>query len=528
MTDKIPNLRDTRRPHSADARVVKVKTESSGFAALKTLIVMALIFGQIAMLVFFYMELARTFQFYIVFSFVCSMLCCIYSLSSNKNSLSKAVWIIFLIVFFYVGYVIYIMSDDRIFFSRARRKYKRIFDETEKYIPEYREGEISASADVINDGKYLYRAGGFANYKNTALEYYPSGTQLFDNALESCRRAEKFIFMEFFIVSDGVLMNRFYDVLAERAAHGVDIRIICDDMGSHRTLSRKMKKKLRDAGIKLVFFNRLVPIISVALNYRDHRKIMIIDGKCAYSGGSNFADEYINEKRMYGYWKDTGIRLRGEAIDSFTLIFLRQWRYLTGKSEDLTGFFGHFECIDSESLVVPYADGLDYKASIGLNAYENMISSADERLYIMTPYFICNDTLTGLIINKALSGVDVRIILPGVPDKAAVYGVSINNAEKLIEYGVKVYTMDDSFVHSKLVLTENAVIVGSINMDLRSFYQQFECAVYTNDASVMSSVLDDFEMTFKDSTLIDQESKRRRNIFHRMFAGILQLVAPLM
>ncbi len=518
----------SRKVRSADTRVVRVKTEGSGLGALKTLIVMGIIFAQLGIMLYLYIEIALAFRWYMLISFILSGITCIYVLSSNKNSLSKAVWIIFLLIGFSFGYVIYLISDERIFFSRAKKKYKRIFAESEKYIPEYKDGEIEADTSVINDGKYLYNTGKFANYKNTELEYYPSGAALFDDVIEECRRAEKFIFMEFFIMADGVLFNRFYDVLAERAGAGVDIRIIIDDMGSHKTLSRKAKAKLRSAGIKLQFFNRLVPIFSVALNFRDHRKIVVVDGRVAYSGGSNFADEYINEKRMYGYWKDTGIKLRGEAVDSFSLIFLRQWQFISDKEEDYSPFFGHYESITSPSLVIPYADGLDFASPIGRCAYENMIASADKRIYIMTPYFICDDIMTNLIINKALSGVDVRIILPGVPDKAFVYGVSRNNAEKLIEYGVKVYTMSDSFVHSKLVLTENAVIVGSINMDLRSFYQQFECAVYTNDSKVMIGVENDFSETFGESKLITEENKRRKNIFHRIFAGVLQLFAPFM
>jgi cardiolipin synthase len=457
-----------------------------------------------------------------------SLLTSVYVLSSDKNSLSKAVWIIFLLLGFVFAYVIYFMSDERFFFRKPKKRYNAVFERTKKYIPEYNESDFNAKSSVLNGGKYLYKAGDFANYKNTELEYFPSGSEFFDDVLDTVKKAEKFVFIEFFIVSDGVLMKRFFDVLSEKAKSGVDVRLIYDDMGSHRTLSHKTKKMLKEADIKLSPFNRLLPFFSVGLNYRDHRKIVVVDGKIAYTGGCNFADEYINEKRLYGYWKDAGIRLCGEAVDGFTLIFLRQWEYLSGKAEDYSLYLGKYESKESESLVVPYADGLDYQGTIAKSAYENLIASAEEKLYIMTPYFICDDTLINLIKNKAQSGVDVRIILPEIPDKAIVYAVSRNNTEKLIEYGVKLYCMNDSFVHTKAVLTENAVIVGSINMDLRSFYQQFECAVYTNDEKTMASLLSDFEETFKSSTLVIEENKKRRKLIHRVFVGIMQFFAPFM
>ena len=522
------NKRMTHKVRSSETRVVRVKTENSGLGALKTLIVMAIIFSQLAILIYLYIELAIAFRWYLVFSFAMSVLTCIYALSSDKNSLSKAVWIIFLLIFFVFGYAIYIMSDERFFFKKAKKRYKIVFDAAEKYTPRHQGEEISAKSSVINDVRYLNNAGGFPAFKNTELKYFSSGASFFDDVLEKMKEAKDFIFMEFFIVSDGILMKRFFDIISKKCAEGVEVRLIYDDMGSHKTFSHKIKKKLRAAGVKLLAFNRLVPVFSIGLNYRDHRKIVVIDGKTAYTGGCNFADEYINEKRLYGYWKDAGIRLSGQAVDVFTFIFERQWEFLSKTREDYSKFLNKSDVAASSSIVVPYADGLDYASVISKTAYENIISSAEERVYIMTPYFILEDTLTNLLINKALSGVDVRIILPGIPDKSIVYAVSKNNAEKLSKYGVKLYYMKNSFVHSKLVLTENAVIIGSINMDLRSFYQQFECAVYTNDERVMSDVHFDFLETFKDSRIVTKENVKPRNLFKRIFAGIMQIFAPFM
>ena len=520
--------RITHKARSSDSRVVRVKTETAGLGALKTLIVMAIIFSQLTLFIYLYIELAMAFRWYVAVSFVLSLLTTLYVLSSDKNSLSKAVWIIFLLVFFIFGYAIYVMSDERFFFNRAKKRYEAVFSAANCYVPEYKREECGAPASVANDASYLYSAGGFGVYKNTELEYFSSGAVFFDEVLEKLAAAKSFVFMEFFIVSDGTLMKRFLNIIRAKCAEGVDVRLIYDDMGSHKTLSYKTKRKLKEAGVKLQAFNRLVPIFSIGLNYRDHRKIVVVDGEIAYTGGANFADEYINEKRLYGYWKDAGVRLTGEAVDGFSLIFLRQWEYLTKKSEDYSRFLGTADKKPSDSIVVPYADGLDFKSTISKTAYENIISSAEERLYIMTPYFILEDTLTSLITNKARSGVDVRLVLPGIPDKRIVFSVSRNNAEKLVKSGVKLYYMKNSFVHSKLVLTENAVIIGSINMDLRSFYQQFECAVYTNDEKAMTSVHFDFLETFRDSFLMAEENVKKKSIFTRIFAGVIRVFAPFM
>ena len=515
------------RNKSFDERIVKVKTENSGFGVLKTAITFFITFAQLAFLIWINVAFAFLVKWWISLCFIVSIITCIYVLSSEKNSLSKAVWIIFLLLGFLFAPIIYVMSDERIFFFRARKKFNKIYSRSNDYIKDQPDFCKHNSA-VVGDANYLFSAGNFNAYNDTSLEYFSSGTSFFDDLIERLKSAEKFVFMEFFIVSDGVVLSRVLDVLEKKVKCGVDVRLIYDDVGSHRALSLKMKNKMIKAGIKIQPFGRLVPIFSVALNYRDHRKIVVVDGKTAYTGGNNLADEYVNEKQIHGYWKDVGVRLDGKAVDGFTLTFLRQWEYLLGKSENYGEYLEQCDRVESSSLVIPYADGLDYKMPIGKGVYENMISSAKEKIYIMTPYFIIDDVTTGLIINKALSGVDVRIILPEVPDKAFVYGVTRNNAEKLIKYGVKIYCMKRAFVHAKVVLTENSVVVGSINMDLRSFYQQFECAVYTDDKNIMSAVNEDFSSTLELCERITEQNQMRKNILYRIVAGLMQVFAPFM
>ena len=511
---------------SYDGKAVTIKTETSVLGVLKVVLTLFLILCQIALIIYLNTSYAFAVSWFMIVCFAISGFTCIHVLSSNKNGLSKAVWIIFLLVCVTFGYLFYWISDERILFSGTKKRYRAVY---ERFNDEQAQKSIETFSEAVKqNSEYLYSTGKFKTYAQTDAKYFSSGTLLFDDVIERIKQARKFVFMEFFIISDGVLLNRVFDVLKEKVKDGVEVRVIFDDLGSKRTLSTKTKIKLKNAGIKLKSFNKLIPVFSVALNYRDHRKIIVVDGQTAYTGGSNLADEYINEKRMHGYWKDTGVRLDGNAVDAFTLMFLRQWEVLTKLREDYSKFLNLYVPTKNKSAFIPYADGLDYVHPIGRGVYENMISSANKFLYIMTPYFIVDDGITNLLINKALSGVDVRIILPGIPDKAFVYSVSRSNCEKLMDYGVKIFIMKNAFVHSKLLLTEDAVAIGSVNMDLRSFYQQFECSLYTDDTKVMDGVKKDFDNTFKASEQITQKNKWSKNIFYRLFVGAIQVFAPFM
>lgn len=526
IREKVTSRRYLKGKYLKNAKSVKIRTETKGFGAFKTLFVMFLIALNFAFLLFLYFRFLMVFQGYLTVAFVLSLLTSVYVLSTDKNGQSKAVWIIILLVGFSFGYLLYFFADENVFFYKSKKKFKKVFSESARCDADG--DETRACKEVENNLGYLKNAGNFAAYTGTDIKYFPSGAQFFDDVIKRLESAEKFVFIEFFIISDGVLFERVFDILKKKAQAGVDIRIIYDDLGSHRTLSGKSKRAAAAAGIKLMPFNRLIPRFTVALNYRDHRKIISIDGKTAYTGGCNLADEYINEKRMHGYWKDAGVRLDGRACDGLTLIFLRQWHYLTNAAPDYESFLGSAEATANGFAVAPYAGGPEYKQKIVKNVYANVIADANEKLYIMTPYFITEDTINDLLVNKALAGVDVRIILPDIPDKQYVYSVTRSNAERLIEYGVKVYCMKNSFVHSKIVLSEKQAAVGSANLDLRSFYQQFECSVLTDDEKFVADVFADFENTFRDCTEITLKNGKRNNFFHRVAAAFLRIFAPLM
>ena len=524
MTEKISKKMKVVR--TSDTRVVKIHTEGKGFGMVKTGIAAVIILAQLAFFILLYLGLVSSVKWYFILSAVLSFICILHVLSTGKPGATKCVWVLFLAICPSFGYIGYIMSSEDIFFGRLKRRYNKIFARTAEFNGENTLSD-SLPKPVKNDAEFLWNSGKFKAYDNTQLKYFPSGADLFDDVIENLLAAEKFVFIEFFIISDGKLLNGIIDILAEKVKAGVDVRIIADGIGSHGTLSFKVRRKMKKAGIKLKFFNRIQSHFTFALNLRDHRKIIVVDGKTAYTGGSNLADEYINAKRMYGYWKDTGLRLKGAAVDGLTLTFLRQWEAITKEEVDYRACLNNCDMFENSSAVIPYADGKDYKYDIAKGVYDNVIAGAEEKLYIMTPYFVPDEQTFNAIANKALSGVDVRIVLPGVPDKAYVYVVTMDNAERLAKLGVKVYVMRHAFVHSKLMLSENCATVGSVNIDLRSYFNQFENGVYTNDTATLEDIQKDFEYAFSASDIIGKEVARK-NIFKRIIAGFLRLFSPLM
>ncbi|MBQ3158533.1 MAG: cardiolipin synthase [Clostridia bacterium] len=504
---------------------LKIKTESNGLGHIKTMIVMLLIALQLTFLILSYFYLATVFQTYLLFSVVMSLIACVHVLSSDYHGQAKAMWVLFLLISFGFGYIMYFLSGKKIMFAKSRKKINQCLKETEGLKTQ---GDINLDEEVKVASNYLYNAGNFVSYNNSKTTYFPSGASFFDDVIEQMRKAKEFIFLEYFIVSNGVLLTRIIEILKQKVSEGVDVRIIYDDMGSHRTLKRKTKKQIIKAGIKLQSFNRLVPIFNIALNLRDHRKIVIIDGKVSYTGGVNLADEYINEKRMHGYWKDEGIKIEGEATDSLTLAFLVHWEFLTKAKVDYSKYINKASNIKSDGIVVPFVSGPNYPYSISQNIYLELISSAKEKLYIMTPYFIPDETILNAIVNKAKSGVDVRLVLPSIADKKFVYIVTRNNAEKIMDYGVKIYTMENSFVHSKVIVTESMAVVGSINVDLRSFNQQFESAVLTNEKHTLKDIKKDFDFVFEYSKNIEEKDKKRNKVSYRALAGLFNIISPFM
>lgn len=386
------------------------------------------------------------------------------------------------------------------------------------------------SKDASNQVKYVYNTCGYPVYSNTETTYLSPGEVLFEKMKEELKKAQKYIFLEYFIINQGVMWDEILEILKERAKAGVDVRLIYDDVGCIDLLPYNYDKELECYGIKCRVFNRLTPIVSMWHNNRDHRKITVIDGEVAFTGGANLADEYINEYERFGYWKDAGIMVRGEAAWSFTFMFLSFWKSLSGEEVDYESFKSHKDCTSYvDGFVMPYGDTPLDKENLGENVYLNIINKAKHSVYICTPYFVVdNETMTAICL-AAKSGLDIRIVTPAIEDKWYVHMITRSHYKQLIESGVKVYEYTPGFIHSKTIVADGEIgVVGTINFDFRSMYLTFECAVWMFKAKALKELSKDFEEILKVSEEITIEKCCKETFKIRVIRMVLRLFAPLL
>ena len=376
---------------------------------------------------------------------------------------------------------------------------------------------------------YLRDYGHFPVYADTEATYYPSGEAMFPDMLAEMEKAEKYIFVEFFIISQGRMWDTVHELLRRKAAAGIDVRLIYDDTGCVTGLPVRYWKKLEAEGIRALSFNPFVPMLNLVMNNRDHRKILVIDGKVAFTGGINLADEYINEKVRFGYWRDTGVRLRGPAAWSFTTMFLEFWAANRPKTDERAVPRPVFPAGEEagDCLVQPFCDSPVDDECIAKNVYLELINQAERELLITTPYLIADSDLITALKLAAKRGVDVRIYTPGIPDKPTVYQLTRSYFATLIRAGIKIFTFTPGFLHSKTWLCDGRIgAVGSINLDYRSLYLHFECSTLLYGGQVLEEIradMMDLESQCREVALRDC----RTSWLGTLVSAALRLVAPL-
>ena len=367
-------------------------------------------------------------------------------------------------------------------------------------------------------------------YDRTDSQFFSSGESMWQHMLEDLKKAEKFIFLEYYIVEEGLMWNSILDILEQKAAQGVEIKMLYDDIGCMATLAGNYTKRLRKMGIDAHKFNKVIPRLTVAYNNRDHRKILVIDGQIGYTGGVNLADEYINHIERFGHWKDSAIRLDGRAVKALTRLFLMNWYINRGEIEDFDRYHIENKAVEGEGLYIPYGSGPKpiYKSQVGKTVYQNMINQATDYVYITTPYLIIDYDLTEDIRNAALRGVDVRIVTPYIPDKKLIQIVTRGAYLDLMDAGVKIYEYTPGFVHSKQVLADDEMaVVGSINFDYRSLVHHYENAVWMYRTPALKKIREDFDHIFEVSQEITEDTFRFT--WHQsLIKEIMQLFAPML
>ncbi|MEY8390806.1 cardiolipin synthase [Lachnospiraceae bacterium] len=456
--------------------------------------------------------------------------------NKKSNPSYKIAWMVVILAIPIVGLLVYFIFGRSELTRPTRKRMEAINREMETKLPDnagvlarLREEDKS----VYRQAKYIRDWAKFPVYQNTEAKYYKTGEEMFPDILEALEEAQRFIFMEYFIVEEGYMFGKILEILKRKAAQGVDVRFIYDDFGCVTTLPAKYYQNMQEWGIQCVRFNPLYPVMSVIMNNRDHRKILVSDGKVGFTGGINLADEYINRVERFGYWKDTGLRLEGEGVWSFTVMFLEMWDYINRSNEpDLDRYRPrHYQVMPftSDGYVQPYADSPLDSETTGENIYMNMIAKAKDYVYIFTPYLILDNEMIRTLQNAAKSGVDVRIIMPGIPDKKVVYWMSQSYYEPLIECGVRIYQYKPGFLHAKCFVSDDSLAtVGSINMDYRSLYLHFECGVFMYKTSAVAEVKKDMLQTMAESEEINMEFCQKRPAAIRTFLGVVRLFAPLL
>lgn len=449
------------------------------------------------------------------------------------NSAYKISWIILILLFPIFGLTIYLLFGRSGAVSVMRRRFCENMTMLRRYhAPILQQRRALPYPDRItrNHARYLQDRAGYPAYDNTDVTFYGDTCEALEAQKTALRSAEKFIFMEYHAIEDASAWQELEDILAERAAHGVEVRVFYDDVGSIGFINSKFVKKLAGRGIQCRRFNPVIPILNVFMNNRDHRKITVVDGRVGFTGGYNLTEEYFNRTHPYGQWKDSGIRLEGDAVRGLTLIFLELWGATQKAAPEVERYLPDVPYTARENAVVlPYADNpLDDEAT-GENVYLNMIRSAKNYVYITTPYLILSDEMQRTLRLAASSGVDVRIITPGIPDKKLIFSVTRSYYASLAKSGVRIYEYAPGFIHAKQCVADGTeAVVGTINFDFRSLYLHFENACWFCGCSAVADVRRDFDALFPVCREVTQKYADTRSLAVRGLDCVLRLFSPLM
>ena len=451
--------------------------------------------------------------------------------SKQTNAAMKMPWITLILLFPVMGLSLYLMFEllaDPGISKRLRQIRERMGPclVQEEGVLE-RIGERSPKA--ANQFRYLWNTAGAPVYENTRVEYYGECTDAFEAMKRDLEQAERFIFMEYFIVEDRSSFREIQEILIRKHRQGVQVRLLYDDIGSVGYVNLAFAKSLNEAGIRCIPFNPAVPVLNLFMNHRDHRKITVIDGKVGYTGGYNLADAYFGREHPFGHWKDTGLRLEGEAVQSLTAIFLELWTVTTREKEDPARWLAPVHRAEAEGFVQPFGDDPMGTERLARDVYMNLIAGAEKSLYLITPYLIIPDDMTGALGLAAKRGVDVRIITPGIPDKRTVYAVTRSYYAGLAAQGVRIFEYSPGFCHAKQCVADGTVaVIGTSNLDYRSLYHHFENDVLLYGCGAVEKIGADFEAMFPKCTEVTEEYRKGRKRILLMWQCVLRLFAPLM
>ncbi|MBQ2953296.1 MAG: cardiolipin synthase [Clostridia bacterium] len=523
-------MKDTPKMRSLVAKgkrgILKTLFSRLGLITLLLLIQFALLFSV-------FNWFATFIPHYFGSTLVFNALMAILIINSRADATAKVTWLIVIMVLPVFGALLYLYTRSDFGHRALKRRAASIARETRFDLRQ--EPEVLRQLEQVQPGaaalsRYIGRCGCHPLWRNTSVTYYSSGEEKFEALLEAVRSARSFIFLEYFIVAEGKMWDQLLDVLREKAQAGVDVRVMIDGTCEFTTLPHDFPKLMKALGIQCKLFAPARPFVSTHYNYRDHRKIAVIDGQISFTGGVNLADEYINEVEFFGHWKDVAIRLDGEATRSFTLMFLQMWA-MDGTPVNISGFLKHpvTKQKNSAGFVLPYGDCPLDGNKVGERVYMDILYRAERYVHIMTPYLILDGQMENALKYAAERGVDVHLILPGIPDKKYAFWLARTHYASLISAGVKISEYTPGFVHAKVfVADDREAVVGSINLDYRSLYHHFECAAYLNSVDCIADIEEDYQQTLSHCTRMTEKRLSTIPWYQRLAGAALKALAPLM
>lgn len=497
----------------------------------RTVVTALLIVIQVAWLAALLLQLGNSLPAIQTVLRILSLVAILFVIKSDMNPSYKIGWILLIAVLPILGGLMYVFFGNKRPTKNMREMLRAQLEKSAEYLgtQESITGELDGGAAGLF--KYLEGSAGYPTAKNTTVRYYRVGEEMYADILPELEKAEKFIFLEYFIIRPGEMWDGVLEILKRKAAAGVDVRIIYDDMGCIDILPANYNATLEGWGIRTMAFNRFVPAVSLVMNNRDHRKITVIDGKVGFTGGINISDEYINAKERFGHWKDTGLMLKGSGVFNLTLMFLEMWNAFNKDGDNYADFIpSAFEEKGggSDGYVLSFSDSPLDNESVGESVYTDMLYQAKDYIYITTPYLAIDSELQTALCMAAKRGVDVRMITPGIPDKKLVYRLTRSYYPTLLRAGVKIYEYTPGFIHAKsFVCDDKLCVVGTINMDYRSLYLHFECGTLMyNNPEIKQIKKDDLDTMEKCRKV--ELSDMKTNFLGELLDSFLRSIAPLL
>lgn len=501
----------------------------------RSTVVLVLLLLQIALLVWYFFTLERYTPLLVGGMSSVTAIMLIYLLNQPGDPTVKLTWAFVIALVPVPGTLFYWFVRLDVGHRREQRALTQLEREARAYFPDQSalmERLHREDPALYQLATYTRRYGGFPVYEHTQVQYFPLGEQKMAEMLRQIRGAERFVFLEYFAIEKGVLWTELLSLLAEKARQGVEIRLLYDGTSTITALPYDYPRQLAGLGIQCKTFAPIRPLVTTSYNNRDHRKICVIDGRVGFTGGVNLADEYINQKVVYGHWKDTAVLLRGEAVTSLTLLFLQMWYADQPKNHpDYTSYLLPPEVLrqDAPGYVLPYGDSPLDEELVGEMVYRDILNRAQDYVYIMTPYLILDHEMVTALTYAAKRGVEVKLILPHIPDKPYAFYLAKAHYRELTEAGVEIYEYTPGFVHAKVFLSDDRRgVVGTINLDYRSLYLHFECAAYLQEVPALADIKEDFRRTLEQCQRVTAQTIRQEKPFTRIAGAVLKIIAPLM